>query len=117
VRLWLDDTRDPAAFGCHGYLWAKNYDQAITALATGKVTFASLDHDLSIETAYNHGVPPPGEKIQHHCWLARRAPIDPREGFGSLLTSKAPNSCHRVAYSVSSNTWLGCVFQSSSFIM
>jgi hypothetical protein len=52
VRLWLDDMRDPAAFGCHGYLWVKDYDQAIAALATG--TFASLDHDLSIETAYNH---------------------------------------------------------------
>ena len=31
-RLWLDDMRDPAAFGYHGYHWVKNYDQAIAAL-------------------------------------------------------------------------------------
>ena len=81
MRLWLDDMRDPAAFGCTGYVWVKNYDQAVAALATGKVTFASLDHDLSIETAYNHGVPPPGEKTGFDviCWMEENG-VWPREG-------------------------------------
>jgi hypothetical protein len=47
--LWLDDLRNPEKFGFVGAVWVKNYDEAITALKTGKVTFASLDHDLDLK--------------------------------------------------------------------
>jgi hypothetical protein len=47
VKLWLDDVRQPWKHGCVGYEWAKTADEAIALLKTGKVTFASLDHDLS----------------------------------------------------------------------
>ncbi len=49
MKLWLDDVRPPARYGCLGFHWAKTFDEAIAALATGDVTFASLDHDLSIK--------------------------------------------------------------------
>lgn len=44
--MWLDDMRDPVNFGAMGATWVKNYDEAIALLKTGKVTFASLDHDI-----------------------------------------------------------------------
>jgi hypothetical protein len=49
MNLWLDDIRDPNNFGAIGYVWAKTVDEAIKLLETGEVTFASLDHDLSIK--------------------------------------------------------------------
>jgi hypothetical protein len=49
MKLWLDDIRDPEHYGCAGWHWAKTADEAIAALQTGKVTEASLDHDLSID--------------------------------------------------------------------
>jgi hypothetical protein len=47
--LWVDDDpqRKPPTFtdcGLH-WTWVKNYDEAIEALKTGTVEFASLDHD------------------------------------------------------------------------
>jgi hypothetical protein len=48
MNLWLDDLRDPAMHGAIGFVWAKTAAEAIKALATGGVEFASLDHDLSI---------------------------------------------------------------------
>ena len=48
MKLWLDDIRDPADFGCIGYVWAKTADEAIELLKSGQVECASLDHDLSI---------------------------------------------------------------------
>ena len=48
MKLWLDDIRDPKLFGALGFTWAKTADEAIEHLKTGKVTFASLDHDLSV---------------------------------------------------------------------
>ena len=47
--MWLDDLRDPMHNGAIGYEWVKTVDEAIDLLKTGQVTFASLDHDLSIE--------------------------------------------------------------------
>lgn len=41
--MWLDDIRLPP----EGATWVKNYDEAIALLQTGRVTEASLDHDLS----------------------------------------------------------------------
>ena len=36
-------------YGHLGWTWAKTGEEAITFLATGKVTMASLDHDLAPE--------------------------------------------------------------------
>jgi hypothetical protein len=47
MKLWLDDIRKPWMHGCIGFEWAKTVDEAIALLKTGRVTFASLDHDLS----------------------------------------------------------------------
>lgn len=79
MRLWLDDVREPWK---HGYIlseWAKTYDQAITFLCTGEVTFASLDHDLSVEAAC--GLPAPEEKTGYDvvCWMEEHN-VWPSEG-------------------------------------
>lgn len=49
MKLWLDDIRDPAQHGCIGFTWVKTAQEAIDLLKTGQVTFASLDHDLSVK--------------------------------------------------------------------
>src|SRR5580704_7505483 len=48
--LWLDDDpkRKPPICGL-SWTWVKTYDEAIEALKTGTVEFASLDHDLADE--------------------------------------------------------------------
>ena len=49
--LWLDDERKPPTFsdcGLH-WTWVKTADEAIEALKTGTVEFASLDHDLCFD--------------------------------------------------------------------
>ena len=46
MTLWLDDVRDPKQYGFIGATWVKTYDEAIDALKSGKVTRASLDHDI-----------------------------------------------------------------------
>jgi hypothetical protein len=46
MRLWLDDLREPWKFGFIGAEWVRNYDEAISRLSKGDVTFASLDHDI-----------------------------------------------------------------------
>ena len=46
MRLWLDDVREPWKHGFIAAEWARNYDQAIAMLKTGRITFASLDHDI-----------------------------------------------------------------------
>jgi hypothetical protein len=48
VNLWLDDERQPWRHGRLGWEWVKTADQAIAALATGRVERASLDHDLGL---------------------------------------------------------------------
>lgn len=48
MKLWLDDIRDPCANGRIGYTWVKTAQEAVEALKTGQVTFASLDHDLTV---------------------------------------------------------------------
>ena len=58
--LWLDDIRQPWKHGYMGAHWVKTAEEAIAALATGKFTFASLDHDLSEMATI--GIPQPGEK-------------------------------------------------------
>lgn len=49
MKLWLDDIREPWRYGYIGWTWARTYDEAIALLKTGKITEASLDHDLSFD--------------------------------------------------------------------
>ena len=44
--LWLDDLRDPVRHGFPNAYWAKNYDEAISAMSNYQFAGASLDHDL-----------------------------------------------------------------------
>ncbi len=76
--LWLDDLREPGKYGFGGAVWAKNYDEAIAALGTGQVTFASLDHDLSIDDMMGQ---PKGEKTGYDvvCWMEKNN-VWPRDG-------------------------------------
>lgn len=45
MNLYLDDVRKCPP----GFMLARNYDEAIKLLETGRVQFASLDHDLCDE--------------------------------------------------------------------
>lgn len=45
MRLYVDDIRTPP----EGWQIARNYDEAIYYINTGKVTEVSLDHDLGNE--------------------------------------------------------------------
>lgn len=50
-KLWLDDIRDPAEWigpdwKEKGWVWAKDYDEAIAYLSHGHIIAASLDNDL-----------------------------------------------------------------------
>lgn len=57
ITLWLDDTRPPWKYGYLGAEWVKTADEAIALLRTGRVKFASLDHDLHDEHYVNAGDP------------------------------------------------------------
>ena len=67
-NLWLDDIRDPAMHGCVGWVWVKTADEAIEALKTGRVSKASLDHDLTITQTLGKN---DGEKTGYTvvCWM------------------------------------------------
>ena len=79
-RLWLDDVRNPAMFGKIGWEWARTYDEAISALSTGQISEASLDHDLTVEASL--GIHHPGEKTGYSvcCWLEQHPDLFPPEG-------------------------------------
>jgi hypothetical protein len=49
MKLWLDDVRDPVMYGYAGWEWVRTAKEAIELLKTGRVTQASLDHDLEWE--------------------------------------------------------------------
>lgn len=63
MRLFLDDLRQPWKHGYLGAEWVKTAADAIAMLKTGRVTFASLDHDLKEEHyPWNcKELPPPGD--------------------------------------------------------
>lgn len=42
IKLWVDDIREAPT----GWVWAKNYDEAISFLRVCNVIQVSLDHDL-----------------------------------------------------------------------
>lgn len=77
IRLWLDDERDPATFAeGAGWTWAKTADEAIDLLKTGRVSCASLDHDLSDKAAACAATGqalPRGERTGYTvaCWMER----------------------------------------------
>jgi hypothetical protein len=82
MKLWLDDIRDPAKRLFINnrerleldrlWTWVKTADRAIELLATGDVTFASLDHDLAPEHyAEEQQLPATGAKTGYDvvCWM------------------------------------------------
>lgn len=66
--MWLDDVRKPWEHGHIGWTWVKTADEAIAALRTGRVTEASLDHDLGLPS----------------CRACRAACLGPEE-YGKVL--------------------------------
>lgn len=80
MKLWLDDVREPWKHGYVGVEWAKTADEAISILKTGRVTFASLDHDLSEMATI--GQPGPNEKTGYTvvCWLEEHPEFWPEDG-------------------------------------
>lgn len=48
MKLWLDDCRDPVPLVGEGWTWVLTAPEAIAHLHSGKVTEASLDHDLGL---------------------------------------------------------------------
>jgi|SRR5579859_1576071 len=82
MKLWLDDVREPWKFGAVGFHWAKTADEAIELLKTGKVTFASLDHDLAWEHySWNDTGEPYKEKTGYDvvCWMEENN-VWPKDG-------------------------------------
>lgn len=69
MRLWLDDIREPWKYGYIASEWAHTAQEAIALLKTGEITFASLDHDLSVEATC--GNPAPNEETGYTvvCWM------------------------------------------------
>src|SRR5208282_3585606 len=56
MKLFLDDVRDPEEFGAPGWVWAKTAADAVKIFGSGKVTQASLDHDLTQEQMTRGGI-------------------------------------------------------------
>ena len=85
MKLWLDDVRDPAAFGFVGWTWVKTAEEAIRLLATGAVSRASLDHDLTPEQTLGgmFGVIREDDAKSGYdvvCWLEQNPQFWPPEG-------------------------------------
>jgi len=78
--LWLDDIRPPWRHGYIGAEWCKTAEAAIEILKTGRVTFASLDHDLT--EAATMGQPAPSEKTGYDVclFLAEHPEYFPKDG-------------------------------------
>lgn len=78
--LWLDDVREPWKHGFIGAVWVKTADEAIAELQSGGYSYASLDHDLSIEATM--GKPKPGERTGYTvaCWLEENPQYLPVRG-------------------------------------
>ena len=102
MKLWLDDVRDPdehrynVEHRLEGFVWVTSYDEAIEVLKTGKVVYASLDHDLGLlsckECRQSAGSYEKWSEIQDHgcihgektgynviCWMEENN-VWPREG-------------------------------------
>lgn len=90
--LWLDDVREPWRYGYINATWAKTAQEAIDYLKTGKVEFASLDHDLADEHYPWNEVPEKDYKEQTGysvvCWLEENPQFWPPKG--TLVHSANP---------------------------
>lgn len=86
MKLWLDDIRDPKAYGHKGWVWVKTAEQAVKKFRTGKVTEASLDHDLTEEQMEKGGmygsVYEDGQRSGYDvvCWLEEHPEFWPKNG-------------------------------------
>ena len=84
MKLWLDDIRDPAAYGKVGWTWAKTAEEAIAAFRTGTVEEASLDHDLTmaqmVRGGFNEKIHDDGVKSGYDviCWLEENPEFWPK---------------------------------------
>lgn len=100
VRLWLDDIRDPARFGCIGWTWVTTAEAAIDLLKTGRVVEASLDHDLSI--AATIGVCDWNTEVTGYdvvCWMEEHD-VWPRDG--TRVHSMNPEGRRRMEFAIAS---------------
>jgi NAD+-processing family protein with receiver domain len=78
--LWLDDLRPPGKHGYVGAYWVKTAAEAIKLFKKGRIRFASLDHDLSVEATM--GIPVEGEETGYTvvCWLEEHPEFWPVDG-------------------------------------
>ena len=100
MKLWLDDLRDPAVHGHIGWTWAKTAEEAIALLKTGKVTEASLDHDLSIEATI--GAADWAREVTGYdvvCWMEEND-VWPRDG--TRVHSMNPEGRRRMEFAIES---------------
>jgi len=63
MKLWIDDQKVPPD---PSWVWAKNYDEAMTALHVGGITHVSLDHDIGSELPEKTG-------YGIACWIEKGA--------------------------------------------
>lgn len=82
MNIWLDDIRNPMAFGRIGYKWVKTAQEVIDHLKDGLVDRLSLDHDLGAcdECMRKEGVDDPEEWLMKHDGMAM--PNCPHVGTG-----------------------------------
>lgn len=52
IKVWLDDLRDPADYGCPDHVWIKDPLEAIQLITANLVISISFDHDLGVFDAY-----------------------------------------------------------------
>jgi len=84
LKLWLDDVREPWMWGRVGWEWVKTGERAIELLKSGRVTEASLDHDLAWEHYPGNGIttnnqgPMTGYDVC--CWLEQNPQYWPQDG-------------------------------------
>lgn len=83
MKLWLDDVRPPWQWGRIGWEWAKTGERAVELLKSGRVTEASLDHDLAWEHyPGNQDGPKSGLMTGYDvcCWLEKNPQYWPEGG-------------------------------------
>lgn len=99
IKMWLDDVREPWKFGALGYDWVKTAEDAIALLKTGRVVFASLDHDLTPEQTLGGAfgqIREDGVKSGYDvvCWLEQHPEFWPVKGV--RVHSMNPAGRHRM---------------------
>lgn len=82
MTLWLDDIRNPIAYGCLNAKWVKTVDEFKEEWVTGVYSHMSLDHDLGAceNCMRREGVDDPEEWLIKHGGMAM--PNCPHVGTG-----------------------------------